>query len=80
MLKVIVRRPGLDGPSPEEAADVVESLKATILHRGTKNMLVQVADMAAVEGLRRGLPGWLVSLQGPKIPIPDTRLKVRSPH
>jgi hypothetical protein len=39
-------------------------------------MLVELED-ASIGPLRDELQGWIVSEQGPRIPVPDTRLKLR---
>ena len=40
-------------------------------------MLVDVDNESKVDELRGKLPGWILSLQGAPIQVPDTRLKVR---
>lgn len=78
MITVILRRSAGDSAPPDKAAEIVASLKAAIIHRSDRTMLVEVADEARVAELCGKLPGWVVSPQGPPTPIPDTRLKVRS--
>jgi hypothetical protein len=78
MATLILRRAAADAASPDEATGLVASLSASVVHRSERTLLVEVTDEAQVGALRQGLPGWVVSLQGPRIPIPDTRLKLRS--
>ena len=40
-------------------------------------MLIDVDNESKVDELRGKLPGWILSLQGVPIQVPDTRLKVR---
>ena len=78
MATVILRRSANDSPSPE--AELVASLRAAVIHRSDRTILVDLGDETKVDELRGKLPGWVVSLQGPKIQVPDTRLRIRSPQ
>ncbi|NML16212.1 hypothetical protein [Azohydromonas caseinilytica] len=78
MVTLILRRCAADAASPDEAAGVVASLPAAVVqHRSERMLLVDVADDALVEELTVRLHGWIVSRQGPRIQVPDTRLKLR---
>lgn len=62
-------------------ADEVEGIvrgyaAARILGREGKTMLVDF-DPCELEALRQRLPGWLVSEQGPPVPVPDSCLHVK---
>lgn len=77
MATLILRRRAADAPTPDEAVGVVESLPAAaVVHRSERMLLVSVTDDAQVNLLSGRLHGWVVSRQGPKIQVPDTRLKV----
>jgi hypothetical protein len=78
MTTLILRRRDADAPSPAEAAGVVESLPAAVVHRSERMLLVDVANEALVEVLCDRLHGWVVSRQGPRIQLPDTRLRLKS--
>lgn len=79
MTMLILRRRDADAPSPDEAAGVVESLPAAaVVRRSERMLLVDVDDDAVVEVLCGRLHGWVVSRQGPKIQVPDTRLRLSS--
>ena len=77
MIKVILRRSSDDSVSPDEAAGLVQSLNSSVIHRTGQSMLVDVDDESTVDELRGKLPGWIFSLQGPTLQVPDTRLKGR---
>ena len=78
MMKVILRRSADDSASPDEAAVLVQALNSAVVHRSGQSMLVDVDGESKVDQLRGKLPGWIFSLQGAPIEVPDTRLKVRS--
>ena len=77
MVTVILRRSADDSASPDEAAGVVQSLNSSVVHRSGQSMLIDVDNESKVDELRGKLPGWILSLQGAPIQVPDTRLKVR---
>jgi len=78
MTRVVLRRAEDQAASPDEASRLVIACHGSIVDQSGRTMLVEVEDDAAVEQLRDQLRGWVISPQGPKIPVPDTRLKVRS--
>jgi hypothetical protein len=80
MYTLILRRASDQSASPDEAAEILASLKADVIHRSNRTMLVEVFDEARAAELHDKLPGWIVSPQGPPIQIPDGRLKIRSPR
>lgn len=77
MTTVILRRSAPDSALPEEAHRLVDGMSASILHQDDRTMLVRLGDGTQVAELQGKLPGWVVSVQGPKIQVPDTRLKVK---
>ncbi len=79
MITLILRRRDADAPSPDEAVGVVESLPAAaVVHRSERMLLVRADDDAVVDVLCGRLHGWVVSRQGPRIQVPDTRLRLGS--
>jgi hypothetical protein len=58
-----------------EAIEAVQSMGGTVVAHDSSRMLVDIDVDVSV--LRERLLGWTVSVQGGKIPVPDTRLKVR---
>ena len=79
MVQVTLRRKAEATVSCEEAVALVRSLTGgRVLDQSGSTVLVEVADEALAD-LQQKLPGWIVAPQGEKIPVPDTRLKIRSP-
>ena len=79
MPRVVLRRFDASAASTAEALTVVTAHQGSVIDRSDKTMLIDVARKAAVASIRGKLPGWIVSEQGSaKIPVPDTRLKLRS--
>ena len=79
MPRVVLRRSDESAASTAEAATVVVAHEGSVIDKSDKTMLIDVARQAAVASIRGQLPGWIVSEQGSsKIPVPDTRLKIRS--
>jgi hypothetical protein len=76
MRQVLLRRTAEDSTSVDAVADVVAALQGKVIGRSDPNMLVEVTHDAQVGLLRDQLRGWLVSPQGPTIPVPDTRIKI----
>ena len=67
--------------SPEDAAQLVCATGCgQVLHRDGNNLLVDVdgADGAALDALRAQLDGWIVSEQGARIAVPDTRVRLKT--
>ncbi|AKU23483.1 hypothetical protein MJ904_05050 [Massilia sp. MB5] len=63
--------------SADEAEHIVRGFaEARILGRDGKTMLVDF-DPCELDALRQRLPGWLVSEQGPPVPVPDSCLHIK---
>ena len=79
MPRLVLRRSDESAASTAEAATVVAAHQGSVIDKSDKTMLIDVAREAAVASIRGQLPGWIVSEQGStKIPVPDTRLRIRS--
>ncbi|MGV7208218.1 hypothetical protein ACLB1G_10225 [Oxalobacteraceae bacterium A2-2] len=77
MSQVILRRTPDATVSTEQALALVgASGHGRVIHHSGDNLLVEIADgeLAALQGK---LAGWIVSPQGERIPVPDTRRGVR---
>lgn len=78
MPRIVLRRSDDSAASIAEAAAIVVAHQGHVLDRSDKTLLVDLAHPDAAASLRSKLHGWTVSEQpGAKIPVPDTRLKVR---
>ncbi len=79
MPRVVLRRSDESAASTAEAATIVAAHNGNVVSTSDRTMLADVALKASVAALRGKLPGWIVSEQSSaKIPVPDTRLKIRS--
>ena len=77
MGQVLLRKTTSATLSVDEAAAFVRALKnARVLGQSGDNMLAEV-DAPGLAALHQGLSGWIVSPQDEKIPVPDTRKKIR---
>ena len=77
MSQVILLRTSNASVSTEDAAALVSSThESRVLHRSGDSMLAEI-DPGELSDLKARLTGWIVSSQGEKIAVPDTRLKVR---
>ena len=78
MIRVVLRR-SVNAPLSVDAAAcmVRDELGGAVLSQDDRNLLAEVPP-AQVPGLQHRLEGWTVAPQtGERIPVPDTRLKVR---
>jgi hypothetical protein len=75
---VILRRSQETAVPEDQVQRIVSTYHGSVIDHGDRTMLVDVEDDSAVENLRSELHGWVVSPQRSKVPVPDTRLKVRS--
>lgn len=79
MTRVILRRSQDSAVSTSEAAAIIAAHHGSVVNAGEQTMLVDMALKTSVDTIRGKLPGWIVSEQRTaKIPIPDTRFKLRS--
>jgi len=81
MARLLLRKTASAAVSPEHAEQLVCATGCgQVLHRDGNNLLVDLsdADGAALAVLRTQLDGWIVSEQGPRIAVPDTRVKLKS--
>ena len=79
MPRVVLRRSDESAASTAEAVAVVTAHQGSVIDSSDKTMLIDVARKGAVASIRGELPGWIVSEQSSaKIPVPDTRLKLRA--
>jgi len=76
MSQVLLRKTHAATVSVEDAVALVETAgQGKILHRSGDNVLADL-DAGSVDALRRQLTGWIVSPQGERIPVPDTRRQI----
>lgn len=76
MGQVLLRRTTKATHSVDEAAALVRTLtNARVVGQSGDNVLAEV-DAPGIAALQERLPGWIVSPQGEKIPVPDTRRKI----
>ena len=79
MPRFILRRSDSASASPAEAAVVVSEHSGVVVNQSDDAMLVDVNPGGGVAAIKGKLPGWIVAPQAAaKIPVPDTRLKIRS--
>jgi hypothetical protein len=77
MSRLLLRKTSCSAVSCDDAEALVRAAEnGRVLHRDGDNMLVELED-TSIGPLRDELQGWIVSEQGPRIPVPDTRLKLR---
>lgn len=77
MSHVILRRTRDATVSAEEVLALLGTAShGRVINRSGDDMLVDIAA-EQVASLRSKLAGWIVSPQGERIPVPDTRLRVR---
>lgn len=77
MSQVLLRKTSAATVSVEDAVALVTSAgQGKILHRSGDNVLADL-EAGGVDALRRQLAGWIISPQGERIPVPDTRRLLR---
>lgn len=77
MSQVILRRTRDATVSAEEAVALVDTAaNGRVINQSGDNMLVDIAS-EQVAVLRSKLAGWVVSPQGERVPVPDTRRRIR---
>jgi anti-sigma factor ChrR (cupin superfamily) len=79
MARVVLRRSNESAATADDARRIVASHAGNVINQSGTTMLVELAGHAIPE-VRGKLPGWIVAEQGPQIPVPDARLKVRQPR
>lgn len=75
MTRVILVPGSTAESSITEAIGIVTSMRGTVVARDSNSMLAEIDGEVSALAVR--LRGWIVSIQSSKIPVPDTRLKVR---
>lgn len=76
MSQVILRRTADATVSTEEVLALVGTCgQGRVIHHSGDNILVDIAA-GELASLQRKLAGWIVSPQGERIPVPDTRRHV----
>lgn len=77
MRRLLLRQTHTASLNADEVEGIVRGYaEARILGRDGKTMLVDF-DPCELEALRQRLTGWLVSEQGPPVPVPDSCLHVK---
>ena len=77
MRRLVIRQTNPAILSAEQAERVVRGCAdAKILDSNGRTMLVDV-DPCAIDALRENLPGWLVTEEGPPVPLPDHCIHVK---
>ena len=77
MLQVVLRPTDTAQASAAEALSLVASHAGRVINQSGRNLLIEL-DAAHLDALRESLTGWIVSPQGAPIPVPDTRIRIRS--
>ncbi|HEV7813738.1 MAG TPA: hypothetical protein VGP06_01395 [Janthinobacterium sp.] len=78
MSRFLLRKSSAAAVSPERAEQLLNAAgSGKLLHRDGDNLLAEI-DAAQLEQLRAQLDGWTLAEQGPKIPVPNSRLKLGS--
>ncbi len=75
MTRAILVPESAEAVSMDEAIVAVQSMGGIVVAHDSSRMLVDIDTDVSL--LRECLLGWTVSVQGGKMPVPDTRLKVR---
>ncbi|MFZ2318519.1 MAG: hypothetical protein WAW12_01495 [Pseudomonas sp.] len=78
MQRLLLRQTSAASLSPEAVEQLLRaSAGASVLSRSGRTLLVDY-DPCQLDALREQLDGWIVSEQGPPIPVPDSCLKIES--
>jgi hypothetical protein len=78
MRRLVIRQTSNATLSADQAEGVVCAFdQARVVNRDGKTLLVDF-DPCEIERLRERLPGWLVSEQGPPVPVPDHCLRIKT--
>lgn len=78
MSRLLLRQTHTATLTPEQAEELVcANGCGRVVHRDGNNLLVEL-DAPLLEALKAQLDGWVVAEQGPRIPVPDAHLKLRS--
>jgi len=76
-MEVIFRRVGATAKSVEDAISLLQRANSRVLSRSGANVLAQI-EATSVNWVRQQLPGWIVSPQAERAPVPDARIKINS--
>jgi len=78
MRRLVIRQTSHATLSADQAEGVVCAFdQARVVNRDGKTLLVDF-DPCEIDRLRERLPGWLVSEQGPPVPVPDHCLRIKT--
>ena len=78
MRRLVIRQTSNATLTADQAVGVVQACEqARVINRDGKTLLVDV-DPCEIERLRERLPGWLISEQGPPVPVPDHCLRIKT--
>ncbi len=78
MRRVLLRKTSAAELTPEQAEQLVRACPGgNVIQRDGVNLLIDF-DPCEIDALRARLKGWIVSEQGPKIPVPDTCLRIKT--
>jgi len=78
MRRLVIRQTRDATLSADQAEGVVCAFdQARVVNRDGKTLLVDF-DPCEIDRLRERLPGWLVSEQGPPVPVPDHCLRIKT--
>lgn len=78
MSRLLLRKTHAATVSSEQAEEFVCATGCgRVVQRDGNNLLVEL-DPPALDALKAKLDGWVVAEQGPRVPVPDARLKLNS--
>ncbi|MES2743104.1 MAG: hypothetical protein V4754_19440 [Pseudomonadota bacterium] len=78
MRRVLLRKTSAAELTPEQAEQLVRACPGgNVIQRDGLNLLIDL-DPCEIATLRERLKGWIVSEQGPNIPVPDTCVRIKS--